>query len=115
MLSSAPQPLALPVSGKKTLLFCKPLPCNPAAETTIQPLIWSSPRGLLLLGNVFFTDTGKSTPAFLHGCAGLPPDSGPRRPGSPVQGGRREDDAARSFRRMQVAIIIIIIINSYYY
>ena len=30
-----------PVSGKKLLLH-RPLPCNPAAETTLQPLIWCS-------------------------------------------------------------------------
>ena len=32
----------MPVSVKTTLLFCKPLPCNPAVETAIQPLIWCS-------------------------------------------------------------------------
>ena len=46
----------------KTLLLRQPLPCNPAAETALQPLIWclessfvfvsSSPEGW------FFTDTG---------------------------------------------------------
>ena len=29
------------VSVNKTLLSCKPLPCSPAAETAIRPLIWS--------------------------------------------------------------------------
>ena len=28
----------IPVSAKKH--FCKPLPCNPAAETALHPLIW---------------------------------------------------------------------------
>ena len=28
--------------GEKTILFCQPLPCNPAAETGIQLLIWCS-------------------------------------------------------------------------
>ena len=31
----------LPVSVKKTFLLRKPLPCSPAAEIAIQPLIWS--------------------------------------------------------------------------
>ena len=31
----------IPVSAKKTLLLCKPLPCSPAAEIAIQPLVWS--------------------------------------------------------------------------
>ena len=25
---------------EKTLFLCKPLPCNPAAETAVQPLVW---------------------------------------------------------------------------
>ena len=29
----------LPVPVQKTLLFCEPVPCNPAAKTAIQPLI----------------------------------------------------------------------------
>ena len=32
---------SLPVSVKKTLLSCEPWQCDPAAETAIQPLIWS--------------------------------------------------------------------------
>ena len=32
----------LPVSVKETLLLRKPLPCSPAAETALQPLIWCS-------------------------------------------------------------------------
>ena len=52
---------ALPVSVKKTLLLCEPLPCNTSAETAIQPLnccfnetshMSSSPE------ECFFTDTG---------------------------------------------------------
>ena len=30
----------IPVSVKKTFVLCQPLPCNPAAETPLQPLIW---------------------------------------------------------------------------
>ena len=33
--------LILPVSVKKSFLFCQPLPCNPAAETALKPLIRS--------------------------------------------------------------------------
>ena len=32
----------VPVSVKKKVLLGEPLPCNPSAETAIQPLIWSS-------------------------------------------------------------------------
>ena len=32
--------LEIPVSVKKTLLFCELLPCSPAAETALQPLLW---------------------------------------------------------------------------
>ena len=34
----------LPVSVEKTFLSREPLPCNPAAETALQPLIWCSER-----------------------------------------------------------------------
>ena len=30
----------VPVSVKRTFLLCEPWPCNPAAETALQPLIW---------------------------------------------------------------------------
>ena len=32
----------IPVSVKNTLLLREPLPCSPAAETALQPLIWCS-------------------------------------------------------------------------
>ena len=39
-VSSANRNGILPVSLKETLLLRKPLPCNKAAETAIQPLSW---------------------------------------------------------------------------
>ena len=39
----APAPRCLlPVPVKRTLLLGEPLPCNPAAETALQPLLWCS-------------------------------------------------------------------------
>ena len=42
--ASSGRPLLIPVSVKKTLLLCEPLPCKPAEETALQPLIWCFER-----------------------------------------------------------------------
>ena len=51
----------MPVSVNKTLLLREPLPCNPAAETAIQPLIWCSESQhsnvYSFREECFFTDT----------------------------------------------------------
>ena len=44
---------AIPASVKKTLLLCEPLPCKPAAETPILPLIWCSDS--FLFSHLFFS------------------------------------------------------------
>ena len=58
-------PYMIPVSVNKTLLLGKPLPCNPEAETALQPLIWHS-EGLYFhfLEECFFTDTGMTRAAW---------------------------------------------------
>ena len=52
-----------PVSVKSTLLLQEPFPCNPAAETALQGLIWCFLKlifpHVLLSRGVFFTDTGR--------------------------------------------------------
>ena len=54
-----------PVSVKITLLSGEPLPCNPEAETALQPLIWHAEglsfQGQSFLEECFFTDTGSGT------------------------------------------------------
>ena len=47
---------------KETLLFCRPLPCNPAAEAALQPVIWRSEGSCSQVSSspeeCFSTDTG---------------------------------------------------------
>ena len=53
--------IVIPVSVKQTLLFCEPLPCNPAAETALQPPIWCCSsqysQGLSYPEECFFSQT----------------------------------------------------------
>ena len=53
-----PQPQMMPVSVNKSFLLREPSPCDPAAEITIQPLIWHSQsscfQSVSLSGGVFF-------------------------------------------------------------
>ena len=55
----------IPVSVNKTLLLREPWPCDPAAETAIQPQIWCFQSWYsnqsFILNISFFTDTGIST------------------------------------------------------
>ena len=48
-------PYMIPVSVNKTLLLGKPLPCNPEAETALQPLIWHA-EGLYFQGYYFLQE-----------------------------------------------------------
>ena len=42
LFTRVPSPPVIPVSVKITLILREPWPCDPAAETAIQPLIWCS-------------------------------------------------------------------------
>ena len=54
----------VPVSAKKKMIVSKPLPCSPAAETALQPLIWRSENKYSYVYSspeeCFFADTGAS-------------------------------------------------------